>query len=179
VFTNLRSRKSLDVVGAAGIEPATTGLEIRCSIRLSYAPVLAPVDPNILSWVHLRDSPVTKPLPHSCAFIEILPVFCPNLFPASIFRAASARSGHGSGGDNFRFLGSMAFAQTNRKPRRKRTDLANCCNIASITPITRSTANVAGRLGCFPKAQNALISGILEPVHDPDKSCVLGQPSLI
>jgi hypothetical protein len=27
------------VVGAAGIEPATTGLEIRCSIRLSYAPL--------------------------------------------------------------------------------------------------------------------------------------------
>lgn len=27
-----------DVVGAAGIEPATLGLEIRCSIRLSYAP---------------------------------------------------------------------------------------------------------------------------------------------
>jgi hypothetical protein len=28
------------VVGAAGIEPATVGLEIRCSIRLSYAPIL-------------------------------------------------------------------------------------------------------------------------------------------
>ncbi len=28
------------MVGAAGIEPATTGLEIRCSIRLSYAPTL-------------------------------------------------------------------------------------------------------------------------------------------
>jgi integrase len=40
LFTNLRSRKNLDVVGAAGIEPATTGLEIRCSIRLSYAPSL-------------------------------------------------------------------------------------------------------------------------------------------
>ena len=26
------------MVGAAGIEPATVGLEIRCSIRLSYAP---------------------------------------------------------------------------------------------------------------------------------------------
>ena len=26
------------LVGAAGIEPATAGLEIRCSIRLSYAP---------------------------------------------------------------------------------------------------------------------------------------------
>jgi hypothetical protein len=26
------------LVGAAGIEPATLGLEIRCSIRLSYAP---------------------------------------------------------------------------------------------------------------------------------------------
>ncbi len=28
------------MVGAAGIEPATLGLEIRCSIRLSYAPPL-------------------------------------------------------------------------------------------------------------------------------------------
>src|SRR5271169_5583958 len=27
------------LVGAAGLEPATVGLEIRCSIRLSYAPV--------------------------------------------------------------------------------------------------------------------------------------------
>ncbi len=27
------------MVGAAGIEPATTGLEIRCSIQLSYAPL--------------------------------------------------------------------------------------------------------------------------------------------
>ena len=27
------------MVGAAGFEPATAGLEIRCSIRLSYAPV--------------------------------------------------------------------------------------------------------------------------------------------
>ena len=29
------------LVGAAGIEPATLGLEIQCSIRLSYAPKLA------------------------------------------------------------------------------------------------------------------------------------------
>ena len=28
------------MVGAAGIEPATAGLEIRCSIRLSYAPAV-------------------------------------------------------------------------------------------------------------------------------------------
>ena len=28
-----------NMVGAAGIEPATLGLEIRCSIRLSYAPL--------------------------------------------------------------------------------------------------------------------------------------------
>jgi hypothetical protein len=27
------------VVNAAGLEPATLGLEIQCSIRLSYAPV--------------------------------------------------------------------------------------------------------------------------------------------
>src|SRR5580700_6144851 len=31
-------RRPLFLVGAAGIEPATTGLEIRCSIQLSYAP---------------------------------------------------------------------------------------------------------------------------------------------
>ncbi len=30
--------KDLEVVGAAGIEPATLGLEIPCSIHLSYAP---------------------------------------------------------------------------------------------------------------------------------------------
>lgn len=28
------------MVGAAGLEPATLGLEIQCSIRLSYAPAL-------------------------------------------------------------------------------------------------------------------------------------------
>ena len=28
------------MVGTAGFEPATLGLEIRCSIRLSYAPSL-------------------------------------------------------------------------------------------------------------------------------------------
>ena len=33
------STAAVDVVGAAGIEPATVGLEIRCSIRLSYAPL--------------------------------------------------------------------------------------------------------------------------------------------
>ena len=32
--------RSLWMVGAAGLEPATLGLEIRCSIRLSYAPAL-------------------------------------------------------------------------------------------------------------------------------------------
>jgi len=42
-------------------------------------PCLAPVDPNILSWVHSREPWATKPLPHSVHFIEILPVFCPNL----------------------------------------------------------------------------------------------------
>ena len=35
-----RPRDPDDMVGAAGIEPATLGLEIRCSIRLSYAPAL-------------------------------------------------------------------------------------------------------------------------------------------
>jgi (2Fe-2S) ferredoxin len=36
---NHRQRATGFLVGAAGIEPATTGLEIRCSIRLSYAPL--------------------------------------------------------------------------------------------------------------------------------------------
>jgi len=34
------ANSSLRLVGAAGIEPATLGLEIRCSIRLSYAPLV-------------------------------------------------------------------------------------------------------------------------------------------
>jgi hypothetical protein len=33
------SQKLTLLVGAAGLEPATVGLEIRCSIRLSYAPI--------------------------------------------------------------------------------------------------------------------------------------------
>ena len=40
VYGKLRAHGGiLALVGAAGIEPATTGLEIRCSIRLSYAPI--------------------------------------------------------------------------------------------------------------------------------------------
>ncbi len=35
---NLFVAKEVSLVGAAGFEPATLGLEIRCSIRLSYAP---------------------------------------------------------------------------------------------------------------------------------------------
>jgi hypothetical protein len=35
-----QSRRRWFLVGAAGVEPATAGLEIRCSIRLSYAPTL-------------------------------------------------------------------------------------------------------------------------------------------
>jgi hypothetical protein len=38
VASRTSSAKS-DLVGAAGIEPATTGLENRCSIQLSYAPL--------------------------------------------------------------------------------------------------------------------------------------------
>jgi hypothetical protein len=32
-----------ELVGPAGIEPATLGLEIRCSIRLSYGPIMQAV----------------------------------------------------------------------------------------------------------------------------------------
>ena len=43
------------MVGAAGIEPATLGLEIRCSIRLSYAPALI----NTGEEVHCRNLTLT------------------------------------------------------------------------------------------------------------------------
>jgi hypothetical protein len=36
--SKLRIVNHLQMVGAAGLEPATVGLEIQCSIRLSYAP---------------------------------------------------------------------------------------------------------------------------------------------
>ena len=34
-----RATPADNLVGPAGIEPATAGLEIRCSIRLSYGPI--------------------------------------------------------------------------------------------------------------------------------------------
>ncbi len=37
--TDHRPLTTASMVGAAGIEPATTGLENRCSIQLSYAPL--------------------------------------------------------------------------------------------------------------------------------------------
>ena len=39
------------MVGAAGIEPATLGLEIRCSIRLSYAPIGNSLNSSILRFI--------------------------------------------------------------------------------------------------------------------------------
>ena len=50
-----RPRDPDDMVGAAGIEPATLGLEIRCSIRLSYAPALI----NTGEEVHCRNLTLT------------------------------------------------------------------------------------------------------------------------
>ena len=38
VFVRTQGQEK-NLVGAAGIEPATTGLENRCSIQLSYAPL--------------------------------------------------------------------------------------------------------------------------------------------
>src|SRR5439155_24294330 len=46
------------MVGPAGIEPATLGLEIRCSIRLSYGPALN----LIVLCAHLPSNPITPPL---------------------------------------------------------------------------------------------------------------------
>ena len=37
-LSSVSSHANLILVGAAGLEPATAGLEIRCSIQLSYAP---------------------------------------------------------------------------------------------------------------------------------------------
>jgi hypothetical protein len=37
--SKLQTLNRLGLVGAAGLEPATLGLEIQCSIRLSYAPI--------------------------------------------------------------------------------------------------------------------------------------------
>ena len=50
------------MVGAAGIEPATLGLEIRCSIRLSYAPGKTIGTQQDYTWLAvgaagLRDTP--------------------------------------------------------------------------------------------------------------------------
>jgi hypothetical protein len=42
------------VVGTAGFEPATLGLEIRCSIRLSYAPVGQAAENALLSLWHAK-----------------------------------------------------------------------------------------------------------------------------
>jgi hypothetical protein len=43
--------QQVEMVGAAGIEPATLGLEIRCSIRLSYAPTV--IQLPTIQWLEL------------------------------------------------------------------------------------------------------------------------------
>src|SRR5512133_4335471 len=60
-----------DMVGAAGIEPATLGLEIRCSIRLSYAPALINTGEeahcrnlrSLIAMPAVRIAHPTRPLP--------------------------------------------------------------------------------------------------------------------
>jgi hypothetical protein len=37
---SFRSKAHMEMVGEAGLEPATPGLEGRCSIQLSYSPML-------------------------------------------------------------------------------------------------------------------------------------------
>jgi hypothetical protein len=44
-----------NLVGPAGIEPATAGLEIRCSIRLSYGPKLFILQSFILQRIASND----------------------------------------------------------------------------------------------------------------------------
>src|SRR2546427_6096517 len=46
------------MVGPAGLEPATLGLEIRCSIRLSYGPALN----LIVLCAYPPSNPITSPL---------------------------------------------------------------------------------------------------------------------
>ncbi len=46
------------LVGAAGIEPATTGLENRCSIQLSYAPLQKIY--HILPFFQFRTLPIDQ-----------------------------------------------------------------------------------------------------------------------
>ena len=66
-----RPRDPDDMVGAAGIEPATLGLEIRCSIRLSYAPALINTGEeahcrnlrSLIAMPAVRIAHPTRPLP--------------------------------------------------------------------------------------------------------------------
>ena|SRR5581483_485754 len=51
-----RKGELVRMVGAAGVEPATLGLEIRCSIRLSYAPAGA----ALFYRVYLRFPPAVR-----------------------------------------------------------------------------------------------------------------------
>jgi len=44
------------LVGAAGLEPATTGLEIRCSIQLSYAPTFTINTLQVLPKIRWSDN---------------------------------------------------------------------------------------------------------------------------
>jgi hypothetical protein len=49
----LCEQEGKELVGPAGIEPATLGLEIRCSIRLSYGP---PGESSITQPIHKKAS---------------------------------------------------------------------------------------------------------------------------
>jgi hypothetical protein len=69
-----RSGPGVSLVGAAGIEPATAGLEIRCSIRLSYAPitdsiVLSRLRTTTALQIHCRIAEDVSPISISRRFI--------------------------------------------------------------------------------------------------------------
>jgi hypothetical protein len=66
----LRSRK---MVGEAGLEPTTTGLEGRCSIQLSYSPVLPLYRHRTPDRGYIRPTSMTTSKARSSALVHACP----------------------------------------------------------------------------------------------------------